>query len=293
MIKSKKLNAFSLIELSIVILIIGILIAGVTKGSSLIKKAQLKTAQNLTTSSPVAGIKDLALWFETSLDSSFLVTERVDGAEISLWHDNNPQVISKNDATQEITANKPTYREGAFSGGIPGISFDGTDDQLDFDGSFIVYQDYTVFVVEQKKSDDEGNFFLGGTDVEIDNTNLQLGYTGVNSRIKFSQIGDNISYDNASLIYTKVKPRLHTAQLNQSVGREYWLNGEDVVDATTSNTDPLISWNGASIGSTRSVQSKDYYGDIGEIIFFTRALKNSEKQAIESYLIQKYQIDIS
>jgi len=50
----KKHQAFSLVELSIVILIIGVLIAGVIQGSNLVTKFRIKTAQTLTQSSPVS-----------------------------------------------------------------------------------------------------------------------------------------------------------------------------------------------------------------------------------------------
>ena len=70
--KNKKLLAFSLIELSIVVLIIGILIAGVTQGSRLIRQSKIKTAQNQTTNSPVNSITGLNLWLETTLDDSVI-----------------------------------------------------------------------------------------------------------------------------------------------------------------------------------------------------------------------------
>lgn len=47
----KKNSAFSLIELSIVILIVGIIIAGVTQSSSLIRKMRLSSARQLTSTS--------------------------------------------------------------------------------------------------------------------------------------------------------------------------------------------------------------------------------------------------
>ena len=50
----KRQQAFSLIELSIVILVIGILIPGVMQGRELISKVHLQTARLLTTSSPVS-----------------------------------------------------------------------------------------------------------------------------------------------------------------------------------------------------------------------------------------------
>ncbi len=76
-------KAFSLIEVSIVLLIIGILVAGVTQGSRLVRASRLQTAQNLTINSPVAGIPNLSAWWETSLESSFLAAEAVDSTAIS------------------------------------------------------------------------------------------------------------------------------------------------------------------------------------------------------------------
>jgi len=59
--KNKISQAFSLIELSIVILIIGILVAGVTQSSRLVTQFRLLSARNMTQSSPVPTIKDLLI----------------------------------------------------------------------------------------------------------------------------------------------------------------------------------------------------------------------------------------
>jgi prepilin-type N-terminal cleavage/methylation domain-containing protein len=61
-----KSSGFSLIELSIVILIIGILIAGVTQGSRLVKQSKVKTAKTLTQSSDAIGINDMVLWLDAT-----------------------------------------------------------------------------------------------------------------------------------------------------------------------------------------------------------------------------------
>ena len=47
---------------------------------------------------------------------------------------------------------------------------------------------------------------------------------------------------------------------------------------------------GAALG--RYVSSY-FNGDIGEVIIFTRALRNDERMAIENYLSKKYDIKIS
>ena len=91
-------KAFSLIELSIVILIIGILVAGVTQSSRLIREFRVSTAESLTQSSPVASIKGLTFWLETSLDASFLPNEAEDGMVITQWNDINPQTTTKSNA---------------------------------------------------------------------------------------------------------------------------------------------------------------------------------------------------
>ncbi len=114
-------KAFSLIELSIVILVIGVLIAGVIQGANMVKKSQLQTARNLTTSSPVSGVKDLMLWYETSLESSFKTTEAADNTQISVWYDNNKQSMAKNNATQATSTNQPKFIENVFEG-IPAAS---------------------------------------------------------------------------------------------------------------------------------------------------------------------------
>ena len=65
--------AFSLIELSVVILIIGILVLGVTQGSRMMYEAKLKSAISLTQSSPVISMENLVLWLEPTNASTIAV----------------------------------------------------------------------------------------------------------------------------------------------------------------------------------------------------------------------------
>jgi prepilin-type N-terminal cleavage/methylation domain-containing protein len=120
-----KLKAFSLIELSIVILIIGILVAGVTSSSRLIARMKVITAQNLTRNSPISSIKDLSVWYETSLDESFDNAEESDDSLISTWFDMNPQSTFKVNALQANAGNKPKFKINIFNG-LPGILFNGS-----------------------------------------------------------------------------------------------------------------------------------------------------------------------
>lgn len=61
-------KAFTLLEISVVLILVGLLIVGVVGGQSLIQKAQLAKARSLTNSAPVLTVEDLTLWLETTLD---------------------------------------------------------------------------------------------------------------------------------------------------------------------------------------------------------------------------------
>ncbi|GDX36164.1 hypothetical protein LBMAG18_06750 [Alphaproteobacteria bacterium] len=84
-----------MIELSAVILIIGILVAGVTQSSRLVRQIRLATTRSLTTSSPVTSIKNLSLWHEPVMDSSFIPAKSQDNSLVSAWYDINPQVTTQ------------------------------------------------------------------------------------------------------------------------------------------------------------------------------------------------------
>jgi len=72
-------QAFSLVEISVVILIIGILITGISSGIDLYSDFRIANARNLTASSRVGRISDLALWVEANSEKSFSKSEAKDG----------------------------------------------------------------------------------------------------------------------------------------------------------------------------------------------------------------------
>jgi hypothetical protein len=87
-------------------------------------------------------------------------------------------------------------------------------------------------------------------------------------------------------------PRIHTEMHDTSIGHRYWLNGGNDPYATNSNLLALEGWEGASIAYYAPL-AVYYQGDVAEFIFYTRALKDEERQSIENYLSQKYKIAIS
>ena len=121
-----KHRAFSLIELSIVILIIGILVAGVTQSSRLIRQIRIQSARNLTINSPVTSISSLHVWLETTSVNSFSSEQLDDGYLIEAWNDINPQSSYKNNALQSTNSQKPIYKQSGLGSLLPVVSFTGS-----------------------------------------------------------------------------------------------------------------------------------------------------------------------
>lgn len=279
-------SAFSLIEISVVIMIVGVLIAAIVQTSKIVKKSRLATAQSLTQSSPLVDAHGLVAWYETSLENSFIETEIVDGGNISTWYDKNSQAITKNNALQATSGNQPKYYIDVFNGAIPALRFDGTDDFMTFDGNGLIGTSYTVFIVEQRRAAGGDLPMLGGNNGLLNN-NLHLLYR-TDTLLVFAQYANDLVM--AAPAYTSPTPRIHTFNLNTTIGKRYWQNGGDTPDGSAAQTATLAAYAGSAIGRYMATY---YNGDIAEIIIFNRSLPTEERQAIEIYLGKKYGITIS
>ena len=288
--KKKLKNAFSLIELSIVILIIGILVAGVTSSSRLIKRMKITVAQNLTQSSPVPSIKDLSVWYETSLDKSFIDTEESDGTPVTNWFDNNIQSSFKYDFKQPTLANQPKYSEGIINN-LPALKFDGVDDHMVASSVGISGKGLTAFLVGQRvayggsfqvslaglalgQADDTisgsvvafadfGSYFISGTSLQWFNNGVTHQGNGA------PYILDTVFYGTTNYIY-----------LNGAPNTAYSITTSFIIDSLR-------------VGCKYSTAPAYFYnGYISEIIIYNRALNTEERKAVEAYLSKKYSIKV-
>jgi prepilin-type N-terminal cleavage/methylation domain-containing protein len=95
--QKKIIKAFSLIEIAVVLMIIGILVAGISQSKKLIAQTRINTARANTLSSPILSTQGLIFWLETVLEKSFLESEQEDLAPISKWLDLNTSQTIKFD----------------------------------------------------------------------------------------------------------------------------------------------------------------------------------------------------
>ena len=292
MTKNKNQTAFSLIEISMVILVIGILIAGISNGVDLYDDYRLKVAQNLTKNSRVNRIPDLELWFETTGENSLATgtttfTDKpnpTDLDRIGRWNDVNPNILpsARNHATQTNDAKQPQYIRKGMNG-LPALKFDGTDDSFSYNGNFLVGSDYTIFVVEARNFKEHDNFFLIGTGGDC-GTSLRLGY-----KSDTTIMNDHFCRHMSKTIpaFSSTIARIHSFTFASALGKTIYTNGAGLIsDSEQSNKIPLSSYPSSRIGGG------GYKGSIAEIIFYSRALTNLERQGVEAYLSKKWGIKL-
>ncbi len=125
----KNLKAFSLIELSIAILVIGLLIAGITKGSQLYQKVILQTAQNADRDLlfHVKNIGGITAHLNALDENAFLQDELEDGSRISIWRDTKPKNEGVSVSVSHATVgSRPFYKRKAINN-LPAVNFAGSN----------------------------------------------------------------------------------------------------------------------------------------------------------------------
>ena len=313
--------AFSLIELSIVILIIGILVAGVTQSSRLVRMMRLSSAVQITNSSDVNSINDIVFWLEPTKDFAFGVgtngsfdfntniytdvDKPSDQDRIGRWNDiyirNNS---AKKSAIQNALARQPKYIVDGING-LPSVHFDSTTSQamcmhapFNIDRGitpnlslFVVYRWLNTFAAYDQKlwSSDNMNWdrqailrCCGG------GTNGMISYGGGAISIP------NLNTANANQIFT------HISRTNVANGSMAYINGATPVYFTESN--PSVSYpaltfpgeNNQSYGMSLDGNCVNNTNIIfAEFIAFDRALNTEERTTVEKYLSKKWSIKLN
>jgi len=297
---NKKL-AFSLIELSIVILIIGILVAGVTQSSRLVAQMRLASAQSVTRSADISSIRDMVFWAETSLESSITNSagslQIEDGNSVSSWNDINPQISAKINVTQATVANQPIYKALGING-LPSLSFNGSNQTLSSTSAIPLPasdKNYSLVIVWRANT-------VSSTDAR------QLIGQGTNP-LTFDRLGSIVLLNGGSIGFSGWANNFFPTSV--SVNNSYinivtvnnTLSTNNISVYTNSNTAVIGSSNNPAnlnlgaqlffIGGDGTNAGYFFSGLISEAIVFDRTLKSDEVKSVNSYLGKKYGIKIS
>jgi len=311
MTKKDLKRAFSLIELSITILVIGILVAGVLSASNLVEKMRVRTARSLTESSDVNGIKSLVLWYEPTSDSSFMNAfgnkNIDDGDLIAALYDSSPQVGVKTNATQSTQSNMPQYKKGIING-LPALYFDGVDDYLSF--SNILGYDLSIFTVIKTTDTDSS---ISRTAPNLQPLSSPILWSDINAanvrdmapvmiyggRFAYwygTGTGTQNCYGWGSKIINDGSA--HIINFQRSLNSEFstYIDGSldyyrsSAINPTCKN---IANQNPKVFVGTNLVSKVYYKGYIAEIIAFEKILTAEERTSVNKYLSKKYAIKIS
>lgn len=325
MIRYRK-HAFSLIELSIVILVIGIFITGISASVGMIKKFRISTARALTTSSPVNSIEGLELWLEPTMEKSFLASETEDGTNLSQWNDINSQNLFKYHAIKTATS-EVKYEDSAI-GNLPSLYFNGTPSTNSYftlskttspsNNTLIILNDMarlTFFVVSQanKLSTYNPVFYNGvATDSDLIGWGYELfqqypTFRGVYGGFyKISSIQATVANTTEIVSFT-ISSSIISDHFGYNCGQsgsfELYVNGARKNYGTTTGIGVCTTANAgimriggyrnANMGGLGSENDTAWNGYISEIIIFSKALKAEERKSIEQYLSQKYSVRLN
>lgn len=302
----KNNRAFSLIELSIVIIIIGILIAGVTQGSRLIDASKVQTAQTTTESSPVASIRGLVLWLESTKEESFPESQLEDGANIDEWFDNNPQVTNGHDFAITTASDNVEYKTKGING-LPSVKFSGSQTAANSPtGTSITtpYLAYTVFVVYQQDGFDTNNALLyngtsataaTGFGIEDNTSGFIVLHEGEDSAAFTPVDGDLLARSDTARIAAVTVSANSVDGSAATQGVKIFINGEADFASAESMTSNIVTpgaGTNLTVGIEDGATDVTMTGQISEVIIIDHVLRKSDRQAIEGYLGQKYGISV-
>lgn len=317
-------HAFSLVEMSIIILIIGVLITGITQSVGIIKKFRLATARNLTEKSPVNTLLGLELWLEPTMEKSFLELETEDGVNLSQWNDINNQK-GVNYYALKAASNQVKYEDNAI-GNIPSIYFNGTPNVDSYftlskttsttDYTNIKYDEktkLTIFTVSKLNKISElyiPIFFSGWSD--YDSARLAGWGYGLYWSFDYKVYKEGIfgTYLTGFNSTATDSPKISSMTFSASIITDCngFLSGKGslkfYVNGTLKNqsTDFTLCSPGKDTGVKFKIGGfyhdtnqtyLSWNGFISEIIIFNRVLSDEERISVENYLSQKYKITLN
>ena len=323
--KKYKFQAYSMIEMSLLILIIGILFAGAYQGFNIYNETHLSSSRTLTQNSITSRLQNLAFWYETSYENSFQNNENSNGKSISMWLDrNNQQLVKYNLYSAQKTDNKkfnyepttivattgPTYINNGV-GGLPSLNFKNTNTSSNFlamDSNFkFGKDDVTIFaVIKFKNFENNAVIFDGiclkdsGASTDDDSQAINqckplfsakvniLGYP--NLSIQNNDGSSLKSTSNTSFKIKKDVPYIFTFEriFNKSIALYY--NGK--LSSSTEENLGEIDFLPLKIGRNAKDLNVNSEFDLSELIMIYGKLKNDHKFEIENYLSKKYSIKL-
>lgn len=290
--KNYQYSAFSLVEISVVVLVIGILIASIYQIAEMVPEAALRSARSLSKSSRVGRIDDLALWLDATSTSAY-DQEKNNNNTISIWKDSNPKATTPASLNAQSTSLYPSYILSSINN-LPATRFIKTSASVgnclnvSSGGLINSSEDFDLYLVFSPNSLDDGII------IEKNNataTNFPFSLELVSGYYKFSVKDSSNTISITATKKAKIKtPNLIRLSRTKGAQIEIAINGISTQSSDTLTTSTLNNAELAIGCRNGSTPANFINGDIGEVAFFNRNLNIKEKGDIEEYLYQKWKM---
>ena len=294
----KKQQAFTLLELTIVLVVIAIMTVGIFKGAGLVNSSKISVARSLTERSPVPKIDGLVVWYETSSLDSLLKSEASNNSTVTTWYDLNPASVALRENTLVTKTGAVKYVKNGINN-VPSLQFSSKDDvsvtnlQLAAFSQGSTAQNTVFLVFKQQSRTDTSPYARWILDSHSSASFSAIGYSATAVRSYNGTAVVSSGYTNPPS-FDDEKSYIIAVYYDQAYTKAY-VNDTTVVtgggyfNATGSN-----KITGLTIGSWKNDSSVNrFVGLISEIIIYNRVLKSDERKDIFAYLSKKYSIPVA
>lgn len=286
-------KGFTLIELSVVVVIIGILVTGIMQGANMVQTSRLSSARAITAKSPIIDIEGLTAWYETVKLSSLELGETIDETNISSWFDGTPgSTIGLLKENQLTIDNTDVVYENNGINKIPSLNFSNSGNltltEL-YQGSF---SQSTVFLVFRPlTSPNATEQILFDADSSASN-HFSIGIKS-NALCLNATSGSSACTSTASdaAEFAVNRDYIVSAYFNGASSRAFVNDPTNKAGAADINPGSN-ELNGLTIGTNQSGTSP-FIGFISEVIIYNRPLKLQERKDVMTYLSKKYKVTLT
>ncbi len=314
-------KAYSMIEMSLLIIIIGILFAGVSQGFNIYNETHISGARTLTQNSIISRIGNLVFWYETTFEKD----ENKDDKPILMWLDRNNQQLIKSHAypSQNYDNSKFNYEPNNFTdnsgplfvlkgiNGLPSLNFKNNSSS----SRFLVIDpnlkfgkdDVTIFAVVKFKNFENNAVIFdrvclknSGSATSDANSSINSCKPSISAKINvlgypnlYIQNNDGTaskSTANTSFALKKDVPYILTFRrlYNQSIS--LFVNGK--IASLASENFGSIDFLPIKIGRNAIDQNVNSEFNLSEFLMIYGKLRDNDKAEIENYLVKKYSIKL-
>jgi prepilin-type N-terminal cleavage/methylation domain-containing protein len=261
-------KAFSLIELSVVLIVVAILVTAVMQSNFLVSLSRLGSAKSLTNQAIENNSQSLVAWYETSSDIALVKGENNENFSITKWHNINSQ--NRSSGSNDLTSVNVKYKKEGISN-LPSLQLQG-DSKLFINnlkqGKLI---QATIFMVFSPNFSSSNQMTIFDSANSANQTAVLISQSLLNGNS-----GDQL------------KPYVVAFYLNGE-NSKFFVNNFQNSSNFNAGTNLI---NGAVIGNNSNANN-GFHGLISEVIIFDSPLKLEARQNIFNYLAKKYNIAIT